>query len=122
MGVTFLAICVYLDANFSFIGGPACSSLHKEMLSSTHRSSLKRRASENVKPSPCTSPEKVTRVGSISPHQHVSLISGRSRTNINPQRMHEGYCSNSMCLLPSPKCCFVWFLPAFQTHVLCGFR
>ena len=54
--------------------------------------------------------------------------------DFNPRRICEGYCSCSVCLrdcfqancyIPcfvSPKCGFVWFLSAFQMHVLCGFR
>ena len=66
-----------------FVDGPACSiqsCLNKEVIPS--RSALKRRASENVhvKSSIHTSPEKISRIGSISPYQDVSLSACISST------------------------------------------
>ena len=66
-----------------FIDGPACpiqSCLDKEVIPS--RSTMKRRASENIKSSICTSPEKITRKGSISPYQDVSCLHDDCRYRI----------------------------------------
>ena len=105
--------CLDVSACFFHNVGPACSSLDTEMVHST--SAQKRRASENVKSSICASPEKSTRIRSISPYQDVSFYTCACITLDKPsmQIMHIICKSKDPTRNGAPETCM------FQ-HISCG--